>query len=295
MELRQLNYFLTVARFLHFRKAAEDLHISEQPLSYQIRKLENELGFKLFERTTRSVKLTPAGIAFRNKVTSALNIIEQGVHEAKAIANGQVGVLRIAYNSMGLHNVMPTIVHSFRSEFSKIKVELIEKDSPSLEKAVINNQVDVGIVAYYDKSFDKLDYRTIYTDSAMIAVAKGSLLPVTGNNDINLVALSNMPFITYSRERRPYSYDQLITVCHNSGFTPNIIQEADTDLALLGLVASGLGIAIVPGSFMDTLSSAINYYPLKKPEVTVKEAVIWKKGNNSHIVSKFLNNLNVND
>src|SRR5699024_4118457 len=100
-----------------------------------------------------------------------------------------------------------------------------------------------------------------------------------------------MPFITYSRESRPYSYDQLITVCHKSGFTPNIIQEADTDLALLGLVASGLGIALVPESFIDTLSSAIDYYPLEKPQVMVKEAAIWKKEMQSKLVDKFVTNL----
>ena len=289
MELRQLNYFLTLARFLHFRKAAEELHISEQPLSYQIKKLETELGYKLFERTTRSVKLTPAGIAFKAKVTKSLDLLKQGVNEGAAIANGQAGILRIAYNSMGLHNVMPNIIYAFRSKFPEVKIELIEKDSPALEYAVNNGEVDIGIVAYYDKAFENLDYKFIYSDPAVIAVAKKSSLKLT--NNISLSSLAEMPFITYSRERRPYSYDQLITVCHKSGFTPHIIQEADTDLALLGLVASGLGIALVPGSFTDTLSSAIDYYPLKRPQVTVKEAAIWKKGDCSKLISKFLANL----
>src|SRR5699024_2873906 len=121
MELRQLNYFLTLARFLHFRKAAEELHISEQPLSYQIKKLETELGYKLFERTTRSVKLTPAGIAFKAKVTKSLDLLKQGVNEGAAIANRQAGILRIAYNSMGLHNVIPNIIYAFRSKFPEVK------------------------------------------------------------------------------------------------------------------------------------------------------------------------------
>lgn len=289
MELRQLNYFLTVARLLHFGKAAEELHISEQPLSYQIKKLETELGYKLFERTTRSVKLTPAGMAFKVKITKSLDLLKQGVNEGAAIANGQAGILRIAYNSMGLHNVMPNIIYAFRSKFPEVKIELIEKDSPALEYAVNNGEVDVGIVAYYDKSFENLDYKFIYSEPAMIAVAKESNLKIM--NNISLSSLAEMPFITYSRERRPYSYDQLITVCHKSGFTPNIIQEADTDLALLGLVASGLGIALVPESFTDTLSSAIDYYPLKEPEVMVKEAAIWKKGNISKLTQKFVHNL----
>ncbi|WP_461215352.1 LysR family transcriptional regulator [Lacticaseibacillus sp. GG6-2] len=289
MELRQLNYFLTLARFLHFRKAAEALHISEQPLSFQIKKLEAELGFKLFERTTRSVKLTPAGSVFKTKITQSLGLIEQGVQEGLAVANGQAGILRIAYNSMGLHNVMPNIISSFRSKFPEVKLELFEMDSPALEYAVNNGETDVGIVAYYDKSFKNLDHKFIYSDPAVIAVAKDSKLQIDNNG--HLSSLSSMPFITYSRERRPYSYDQLITVCHNSGFTPTIIQEADTDLALLGLVASGLGIALVPGSFTDTLNSAIDYYPLRKPQVTIKEAAIWKKEHISKLTQKFITNL----
>lgn len=286
MELRQLRYFLALSDTLHYGKAAEYLHIAEQPLSFQIKKLENELGYKLFERTTRSVVITPAGEVFKEKVSEGIRIIEQGAEKAGRVARGETGTLHIVYNSMALHNVVPRIISEFRERFPDIEVILSEQNSPVLEQNLINDEADVGIVALYGAIFDELRYEVIYTDPAAIALPKNH--PMAKKKIIKLAELAKEPFLVYSRKARIKSHDDLISVCHMTGFTPNIIQEAETDMALLGLVAAGLGVALVPSSFQDILTDIIDYRIIEEPAVNVKVAVVWKDKKNSLMLREFL-------
>ncbi|URZ18418.1 LysR family transcriptional regulator [Clostridium felsineum] len=286
MELRQLQYFLVLSDTLHYGKAAEYLHIAQQPLSFQIKKLESELGYKLFERTTRSVALTPAGEVLKKKVFEGIRTIEQGVEQAGSVARGEAGKIRIAYNSMTLHNVMPQIVCKFRERFPQIEVILSEENSPELEQNIINDEADVGIVALYGIMLDELKYEIIYTDPASIALPKSH--PLTKNKAIKLSELQKESFLVYSRKTRAKSHDDLISVCYLAGFTPNIIQEAETDMALLGLVATGLGVALVPGSFNDILSYLIEYRIIKEPAINLNVAMVWREGNNSLMIQQLL-------
>ena len=286
MELRQLRYFLALSDTLHYGKAAEYLHIAEQPLSFQIKKLENELGYKLFERTTRSVALTPAGEVFRKKVSEGIEIVEQGVEHAGRVARGEAGKIRIVYNSMALHNVVPQIVCEFRERHPDVEVILSEQNSPELEQNIIKDEADIGIVALYGTIFDELKYEIIFNDPAAIALPKSH--PMVKKNIIKLSELAKEPFLVYSRKTRAKSHDDLISICHVTGFTPNIIQEAETDMALLGLVAAGLGVALVPSSFQDILTDVIDYRIIEDPEINVKVAIVWKDIKNSPMLQELL-------
>nr|WP_314466142.1 LysR substrate-binding domain-containing protein [uncultured Clostridium sp.] len=286
MELRQLYYFLTVADTLHYGKAAETLHIAEQPLSFQIKKLENELGFKLFERTTRSVALTPAGEVFRSKISDGIALIEQGVEKAGSVSRGEAGKIRIVYNSMTLHNVLPKLVCRFRERHPDVEVVLTEHNSPELEQQILKDEADIGIAALYGNKFDGLKYETIFNDSAVIALPKGH--PMDKKDRLTLHDLENESFLVYSRKTRVKSHDDLISVCHMYGFTPNIIQEAETDMALLGLVAAGLGVALVPGSFRDILTDVIDYRIIDDSIINVKVAAVCKDNENLPLVQEII-------
>ncbi len=157
MELRQLRYFLAVAETLHFGQAAERLHIAQQPLSFQITQLENELGVELFKRTTRSVALTEAGAALEAEVRAGLGRIERGVEVAQRIARGEGGKLHIGYNSTTLYSVMPPIVRQFRERFEQVEVVLRELVSPTLEQQILSDDVDVGIVVVERREGARID------------------------------------------------------------------------------------------------------------------------------------------
>lgn len=275
MELRQLRYFAAVCETLHYGKAAQKLHMAEQPLSFQIKKLEEELGYKLFERTTRSVSITPAGQAFLSKVTDAFRSLEQGVEQGRRIAEGKNARIKIVYNSMTINMVIPHIIQQFKLKYPDIDILLTEKNSPQLENAVMNEQADIGIIALYWDDFDGLCHKIIFEEDSVAAIPKS--WDISKRRIHSLAELKDLPFIAYSQEARKKSFDAFNAVCHLTGFSPKIVQEAESDIAALGLVAAGLGIVLVPDGYRDIFSSAVSYHVLKKPRVPLKVALIWKE------------------
>lgn len=211
MELRQLKYFAAVCETLHYGKAAEKLHIAEQPLSFQIKKLEEELGYKLFERTTRSVRITPAGSALLSKLTDAFRSLEQGVEQGRMIAEGKNAKIRIVYNSMTINMVIPHIIQQFKKDHPDIDIVLTERNSPELENAVINDEADVGFIALYWEDFDGLCCKTIFEEDSVAAIPKGWEL--SKHRIRSLSELKDQPFITYSREVRRKSFEAFNAVC----------------------------------------------------------------------------------
>ncbi|MGC6175569.1 LysR substrate-binding domain-containing protein [Lacrimispora sp. 38-1] len=286
MEIRQLQYFLTVCETLHFGKAAEQLHMAQQPLSFQIHKLEEELGYKLFYRTTRSVSITPSGIELRDKTIKALSYLKQGVETGKLIADGKIGKLRIAYNSMIISTSVTEILSAFKEKYPQVELILEEMNSPDLENSVSNQEVDVGIAGLIWKSYDDLNYQLIATENSSIAIPKNWDL---ANQDISsLSELKDQPFITYSQSSKWKSYGDFMSVCHLAGFTPNVVQDAETDISVLGLVASGLGIALVPNCYTNILNDTICYKPLKNPEVHIDISLVWNNENICPMAQNFI-------
>ncbi len=246
MELRQLRYFLMVAETLHFGRAAEQLHISQQPLSFQIKQLEDELGVKLFKRTTRSVALTPAGEALLADVRAGLGRIARGVELAQRIARGEVGKLYIGYTSGTLYNVMPPIVHRFRERFPKVEVVLLELEPPTLENQILSEDIDIGIVMSIGAKVPGLAYETLFHEPLAVAMSKGH--PLAQRATIDLQELADEPFVFYARSAHRQVFDEFIAFCHLAGFSPNIVQEAAAESAVTGLVAAGLGVTLVAAS-----------------------------------------------
>ena len=205
MEMHQLRYFLMVAETLHFSRAAELLHISQQPLSYQIKQLEDELGVKLFERTTRSVTLTPAGVAFRDEVIAGLNRIERGVDLAQRYARGENGTLYIAYSNATLFNVMPPILRLFRERFPQVGVALLDLGPGEFRKQVLNEDVDVGVMAWFKLRMPGLEYETIFQDALVVALPQNH--PLTLKTKISLNDLVNEPFVMYERRDKRELFD----------------------------------------------------------------------------------------
>ena len=146
MELRQLRYFVAVAEELHFRRAAERLHISQPPLSQQIRALEDELGFALLTRTRRRVELTPAGAAFLRDARALIGELDGAVATARRIDAGQTGRLRVGFVGSALLSIVPGTVERFRASRPGVAIELRERSTVDQLRAVAAGVVDVGLV-----------------------------------------------------------------------------------------------------------------------------------------------------
>lgn len=286
MELRHLHYFVAVAEELHFARAAERLHMAQQPLSFQIKQLEEELGVTLFRRTTRRVELTDAGRALLTEVYAALDHLRLGVETAKRTQRGEIGSLVIGYVSITLYHLLPGAVRLFHERFPAVHVTLREWCSPDLEEHLLEGGCDVGLTLR-GMHFPELTYETVLSEQAMVALPKHH--PLAAQAQIPLRALASEAFVMY--EHTQLVYNQVMTMCLQAGFRPTVIQEAASEQAVIGLVAAGVGIALVSACLSGLRTDEVAYQPLVEPSTSVEYAVVWKRGDSSPIVQAFLNSV----
>lgn len=285
MELRQLHYFLAVAEELHFSRAAERLHIAQQPLSFQIKQLEDELGVQLFYRTTRRVELTPAGNHFLHHARQAIEQLNLGIEAAQRAERGEIGRLALGYVGTTLYNIFPATLRLFRERYPNIEVSLHELNSPFLEQKILKGELDVGLVARFMDDADLAAVPLLY-EGASVALPKNH--PLAAYPALRLRDLAKTPFVFCSRTDKPLAYDQMIAGCLAAGFSPIIAQEAASDQAIIGLVAAGVGVALISACMEILRPDEVDYRPLIEPDVQVEYRVTWRRDNPSPIVQAFV-------
>lgn len=282
MELRQLEYFVAVAEELHFGKAARRLHIAEQPLSYQIRKLENDLGFKLFDRTTRSVSLTPAGASLLADARKLLARSEQAADTARRIAAGEAGVVHLGYESATVPSVLPDFVKLFRAEYPEIDLILVEHSKAGLA-AVAKEDDDACIVTRYERLPSWVEFIPFLEDEAVVALPIDHTL--AEKDEIPAADLLGIPFLGYEGASSEPVNLFLARLAAQSDVDLDVSQEAESYMALLGLVAAGLGCTVVTASMSGFFSDRIAYRPLVEPSVRVEYGLALRKGDETPILS----------
>lgn len=274
MELRQIKYFLAVAEELHFRKAAEKLHIAEQPLSQQIRKLEDELGFKLLDRTTRSVSLTPAGESFMADGRKLIEQSERAADTARRIAAGEAGVVRLGYESATVPAILPDYVKLFRAEYPEIDLVLVEYPKAGLG-ALLEGDIDACVATRYERLPKWTEFTSIAKDYATVALPIDHVL--AEREKVCAADLAGGPFLGYTGVASGPANQFMARLAVQSGLELEVSQEAESYLALLGLVAAGLGYTIVTGSMSGFFSDRIAYRALVRPEVAVEYGLVQRK------------------
>jgi DNA-binding transcriptional LysR family regulator len=284
MELRHLRYFIAVAEELHFARAAERLQIAQQPLSVQIRRLEEELGVTLFERSTRRVMLTDAGRVFLTRAYQTIAAADEAVQAAQEAERGERGEIRIGYLSTTLYNIMPPIIRTFREQFPHIRIILHELCCPELDELIVLNKLDVGLRAL-SIHMDGLECLTLHREPALVVLPEHH--PLAARSEIRLQDLDHEPFIQYDREKHPV-HQMLVSAFYNAGLTLNNVQEASTEQAMIGLAAAGIGVSLVSASLAGLRQTEVVYRPLIEPGIDVDFNLIWRRGRPSPIVQSFL-------
>lgn len=287
MELQQLKYFAEVANQLHFGRAAEHMHASQQTVSHQIGLLEGELGVQLFKRTTRKVELTLAGEALLEEVLLVFKHLQRGVDEAIRAENGKRGKLTIGYFGIMLYSVLPSAVRLYRERYPEVEIVMLELAAHQLEQKLLQGEIDIGFSVYLDDKHSELSMKwlTYSTESIVVALPKEHHL--SGNKEICLSDLANESFVVLNRNYSPILFDYFVLSCRQAGFSPNIVQEAASDQAVIGLVAAGIGTALVLGCMSKLFDNDITYLPLVKPLFEIKLAICWLRGNETAQVEKF--------
>ncbi|MCJ2164571.1 MULTISPECIES: LysR family transcriptional regulator [unclassified Pseudodesulfovibrio] len=288
MELRQLRYFIAVAEELHFGRAAERCHIAQPPLSQQIKRLEEELGVTLFERTSRKVSLTDEGQMFLQVARDTLCTLESGVEKMHMMAEGLIGKLRIGFLSSGLHTDFLKGVTAFRKRYPGIQLDIREMQSSDQNLALRAGELDVGLSHYCYADHYHLDSRTFLADRYFLAVHEDHPLAQKGHAEF--ADIDKEPFIMFSRQHYPDAYDRAIGRYHKFGVQPRIVQEAKTHQTKLSLIAAGMGIGFVPDRMRAVLPDTVRMLPFDfQGEVhRTPLKIVWRKGEQSPALKCFL-------
>jgi DNA-binding transcriptional LysR family regulator len=288
MELRHLRYFVAVGEEQHFGRAAERLHVAQPPLSRQIQDLEREMGFRLFDRLPRGVRLSAAGKVFLSDARRILEDVNEARRRAERIALGKAGTLRIGIaTALSWHGM---VVDSFR-EFRRREpdVELVVHHLLSVHQvdAVLSDRLDVGFAATIAPWHKDVAHRQFAQERLLLAVPNGHLL--TKLKRIRLRDLRNMPFVGFQRWANPAFYDELMQACARGGLSaPRIVQEATDRDTQLGLVQCRVGIAWQIESIRWHCPRGLVLLPVVDMNIRVPYNLIWKKDNSSPLLHKFV-------
>jgi DNA-binding transcriptional LysR family regulator len=287
MELRHLNYFVAVAEELHFGRAAQRLGIAQPPLSQQIRKLEEELGVLLFERSTRrQVKLTEAGLAFLREARSALAQAEQAIAAARRAARGQEGQLAVGVVGSITFDILPVILKTFRVRYPNVTLALRELTSIGQAEALRQERLRVGFVRpLADTSGLRLE--PLLTEPLVAAVPEGH--PLASRSEIDIAEIAREPLILCTANAGcNIIRDLIFATCEKAGVTPQVAMEASQLPTLIGLVAGDLGVALVPASVLTFHRRGVAYRRLRKPEPLIELCLATRDDERSPLVESFL-------
>lgn len=287
MELRHLRYFAAVAETRHFGRAADRLHMAQPALSQSIRQLESELGTPLFIRTTRQVSLTPAGEFLFEEAQRVLGAVEDSIRGVRRIADGRLGLVRIAFTGTAAFTQLPRIARTLKRDHPGIALEIhADLLTPTQATMLREGSLDLGVLRP-PTSGDDLEMRTIEVEPLVLAVPADHRLatePVIAVSD-----LRTEDFVVYADSHSAVN-DAVLRTCRAASFAPRKEHEAPGTAALLALVAAGLGVALLPASvravplagvvFRDVLATA-----------TVELACAWRAESPSPLVRSVLDSL----
>ena len=276
MELRHLRYFVTLAEELHFGRAAEKLHISQPPLSMQIRALEGELGVMLFNRTQRHVALTQAGHALLQEARQILARVEQAVLVTRRAGRGEIGELAVGFISVADYNVLPVVLREFRRKFPLVNLTLREATTDAQIRDLIAGRLDVGFLLP-PVTEAALESVSILREPLIAALPeKHSLAKKPGK--LALEKLKDEPFILFPRPNAPGLYDDVVSCCKAAGFSPRVEQEAIQMQTIISLVSAELGVALIPASLTNLRRTGVVYKPLKQQTPLTEIHLAWRRG-----------------
>lgn len=288
MELRHLRYFVAVAEELHFTRAAERLHMGQPPLSMQIRALEEELGVPLFERSQRRVRLTEAGQGFLLRARAILADTEAAAEEARRRARGELGQLRIGFtSSLPYTSTLPDLLYAYRQRYPEVELQLTESFTNAQLEALDKGTLDVGLVRYVGGPLPAgVSVREIGRDPLRLVL--NAAHPLASRPALRFAELAGEPFITFPPGVGTGLPAILERLCRRAGFEPRIVQTAREATTQIGLVAAGLGLALLPAPLECVRIPRVRYLSIAEEDAYFSLSVAVRQSGCGPAVRGFL-------
>lgn len=272
MKLRFLRYFVVLAEELHFSRAAAKLAITQPPLSSAIKALEEELGVQLLIRDSKHVELTQAGVAFLEEARQILERINRASHLAKIIAEGMRGRLDIGVTGSLIYREVPLIVRRFNLELPEVEVQLREMSSAEQLNELMHGQLHAGFVNGGTVP-PQLAAIPLSTDEFVVCLPEGH--PQATKRCVDIKNLANERFVMFSRDVAPANHDNVIAIFSRAGIHPQTAHAARQWLAIVAMVANGLGVSLVPRSLSRSHVRGVRFVSLVGEAVPAPAMLVW--------------------
>jgi DNA-binding transcriptional LysR family regulator len=295
MELHHLRYFVIVAEEHNFTRAAERLSITQPPLSQQIRNLEDELGFQLFDRSRRQLELTPAGLLFYKRALKILAQVDQTIEGAKRISKGEperltIGYVNFAFYTTPLQTTPLELLQTFQMQFPDVELVLHELLTAEQVEALNNSEIDLGIAIMPVKD-ENLAFEIIVQDKFQILLPADHRL--AQEEVIDLEDLADESFILHPHNIKSEFHNKILHIFQQAGFRPKVSQEVIQLNSVVKMVAARMGIALVPSCTQNISNAGVVFRDINQKEINrgvteVDLGLVWRKRDSSRLVQALI-------
>jgi DNA-binding transcriptional LysR family regulator len=274
-DLSQLRCFVTVAEELHFGRAAARLNMTQPPLSRQIQVLEHIIEATLLDRTSRSVRLTPAGKSFLPEAKRILKLAESASQVARRIALGKTGSIKIGFTAAAAYGFLPELVAACRTRLPEVDLSLKEMVSGEQLEALATGQIDAGLLR---PPIARPEFASVRVVAEQLLVAAPEGHPFAVAETVSPRELDGQPFVMYSPYESRYFHDLLVTQFTRAEIQPRYVQHLSQIHSILAMVRAGLGLAIVPEAAAGLNFSGVQLRPLRlRAPAPVELFLVWRR------------------
>ncbi|MDN5504028.1 MAG: LysR family transcriptional regulator [Comamonas sp.] len=274
MELRLLNYFVTLAEELHFSRAAQRLSISQPPLSVAIKQLEQELQAQLFERSSKGVRLTAAGEHLLDKARQLLALSQQAAQETRDVAQGTRGHLRLGFVGSSLYRGLPQALERFQHDHPLVRVDMLEANSAEQILDLQQLRLDMALVHSIQPP-EGIASRLLMEEPFVVCLPDRH--PLHASSAIELAELKNERLILFSSLVSPTYHQRIYEMCLAHGFAPEVRHEVRHWLSVISLVSLGQGVALVPQALTRVGMPRLVFRPLKGSHPSSEMLAMWRR------------------
>src|SRR6516165_1370983 len=282
-DLNQLRCFVAVAEELHFGRAAARLNMTQPPLSRQIQVLEHIIDAPLLERTSRSVRLTPAGRSFLPEARPILKLAESAAQVAHRIARGKTGSLKIGFTAAAAYGYLPDLIAACRARLPEVDFSLKEMVSGDQFEALASGQIDAGLLLP-PIARPELQSRRVLAEPLLAAIPRKH--PLANAESITVKDFDDQPFVMYSPYESRYFHDLLVALFTRADILPRYVQHLSQIHSILAMVRAGLGLSIVPAAAASLRISDVRLRPLKlRTRDPVELFMVWRRDDENPLLS----------